>query len=136
MGNTKIHPSHKMNECGVCSLCNHTSLSDGIIRRCAERLRMDIRDSRRGGKDWKGEPVPDNEPDDAVISVWKISPSFQDAFDYTIIRGWQEMLTFVNSGIELVLDDKDEEALIEEGATVEIKLIKMKLGEYLDLPED
>lgn len=132
---TKIHNSHAMNEYGVCSLCGHTVMSEGAQRYCPERRLEQIRDARRGGNDWQGKDVDQNESDEDEILVWKITPSLQEAFDSTLIRGWQDMLQFVEHGIEMELDSRCESEC-RDGVDINIKLVPMRLGEYLDLPQD
>lgn len=83
-------------------------------------------------KDWEGKDVSQNEKSDAEILIWEISPHLQASGKYDVawIRGWQEMLKFLEGNLEFYLEKFTKEEMLEEGVTIKIKLIKMKKDHF------
>jgi hypothetical protein len=86
--------------------------------------------------DYKGSEVPKDEKEGTMIKVWEVSPhpGYIGDYDYYIERSWQNMLEYMKENFNFFLDQYDEEDL-KEGVNLNIKLVDMTLGEYLDILE-
>lgn len=83
--------------------------------------------------DWQGKEIPADEPDDAVIDVWEVSPHLtDDHFDCYVERSWQDMTDGVENGLAMFLEWFDEEQL-REGVTITFKLKAMSKQEYEEI---
>lgn len=76
--------------------------------------------------DHEGRPIDPDEPDDAVIKVWQVTPHPQTRdYDYMLCRSWQEMLDIVSNNLDTMLDG-------ELPVTVTFNLVEMRKSEYLE----
>lgn len=82
--------------------------------------------------DYKGNPIPQDETDDTIVSAYEINPCCSsNSYDLTIIRGWQDMLNHLETNIGLWLDEFQDDDF-EKGVKLTITLIKIRRG---DLPD-
>lgn len=79
--------------------------------------------------DWQGNVVSMPEADDVEILVWQITPDPRGEFDSVIIRGYQDMLTYVEENLQLLVDDLPEDKL-REGVSLNIKLVPIRVSDY------
>lgn len=76
--------------------------------------------------DWQGLPVEDK--DDEPVWAWEIEPSMQSGCDTTVIRGWQDMMNFVESKMDCWLEDYTEDELAD-GVSLTFRLVKYRPSE-------
>ena len=82
--------------------------------------------------DWKGNRIDDDEPDETQIGWWQVDPHPWRPGFVLVERSWQLMCERIGDGIEMLLDDAGEDALLE-GVAVTFKLVKGTLGQYRDI---
>lgn len=85
--------------------------------------------------DHTNRPVPDNESPETIIKVWKVSPNSGE-FDHYLIRGWQEMLTFVRDHVESMLENETEDGEERIETSISVKLIDISKAEYDEVQEN
>ena len=81
--------------------------------------------------DYENRPVTVEEGPDTIIKVWEVSPS-EAEYDYYWIRGWQDMLNFVRSEMERMLEGSEQDGL---SATIGVKLVEVTKMEYEEVQE-
>lgn len=89
--------------------------------------------------DHEGRPVPGNEPDDAWICVWEISPHPHAAaqeYDVMVERSWQKMLNYVTTHLDELLEkhfDQFTDCDPENKFTLMFRVLEMRKKDYLDI---
>lgn len=81
-------------------------------------------------KDWQGLPIKEEESDDKIISVWQITPHYDSDYDSLIARDYNDACKYAEGIVVALMDSATEEDLLEKGIKIEVKLVKMTLGEY------
>lgn len=84
--------------------------------------------------DWKGDPIPADEPPDAAIDVWEVSPHPDGEHQHAVVRSWQEVNAFLCRVPQMYLcPTQSYKAECEEGVEVTIRLKQMPLSVYRDI---
>jgi len=86
--------------------------------------------------DWRGEKLPNNESPESIINCWVIEPSRNKEFDEIWIRSYFDAMDYTSDLIQDLMDSTGEEDLLESGVTVNVKLKKVKLRDYLDVQDE
>jgi hypothetical protein len=85
--------------------------------------------------DHNGSKVSADESPESIIYVWEVSVS-EGEYDYYLVRGWGDMLEFVKSHMETMLEDMDQDELTKESRSVSVKLRQMPKHEYMEACEN
>lgn len=80
-------------------------------------------------KDWQGRDVPADEAPETEIKWWVLDSISGNEYDEIWIRGWQDMLAYVENNLDTHLERFDEEELAE-GIQVKFKLRTGTREEY------
>jgi hypothetical protein len=81
--------------------------------------------------DWQGKPITEPEEPTKLVKVWMIEPHPTDsAYDACLCRSYQHAVEAMKQAIENTVDAAEEETLTNEGVTVKVKVIEMRLCEY------
>lgn len=85
--------------------------------------------------DHEGLQVPPNEPDDATIMVWKITPHPGTGRDYMVCRSWHDMLDYFFNKLDVLLEreDVDEAVRSPEGFNINFRLVEMIKSDWRDI---
>lgn len=86
--------------------------------------------------DHEGRPVPADEPDDAEILVWVVSPHPGKPGYDLIERSWPKMLEYVRGELDCWLERSDLEDLEHEPVTLSFSVQRMRKDDYLSEIED
>lgn len=90
--------------------------------------------------DWKGKPIPENEPDDNIIRVWCVSPHKDSSYDYCVLRSWHDVCDYIRDMAESSLDGAGLEGEInptsDEPFTIKVWLQDMKKCDYDEIVEN
>jgi hypothetical protein len=79
--------------------------------------------------DWQGNPLPDNEDDNSVITIWVLS-GFSASLDEIWIRSYQAMTRYTTAALVESLDAAEEEDLKHQGKIFNVRLRNVKKFEY------
>lgn len=86
--------------------------------------------------DATGQPVPEGETPDTLIDVWEIDPHLQsDDYDVLWERSWQRMLELMRDNFDTFLERIEDDEL-RQGVTIKVRLVKMRLADYLESVEE
>ncbi len=86
---------------------------------------------------WQGLPISDDEEPTNKIYAWKITPHLSDSsYDSCVIRGWQDMLNYVGAYTANYLENVDRDVLLDKGANIQVKLIRLRVSDYQEIVED
>lgn len=81
--------------------------------------------------DWQGKPITEQEKPTKLVKVWMIEPHPDDsAYDACLCRSYQMAVEAMKRAIENTVDAAEEETLTNEGVTVKVKVIEMRLCDY------
>jgi len=75
--------------------------------------------------DHHGKLIPSDEPLDKRITVWTVEPSTDSSYDITIIRSYQQTISYAQSVVESLMDDPDQQYPV----TIKIGQMKMTVGD-------
>ena len=75
--------------------------------------------------DYHGRLIPSNEPLDKRIIVWTVEPSTDSSYDITIIRSYQQAISYAQSVVESLMDDPDQDFPV----VIKIGQMKMTVGD-------
>lgn len=79
--------------------------------------------------DWTNRTAPADETPETVIRVWEVTVT-EGEYDYYLIRGWQDMLDFVRSHMESMLENIDEDEKLHESASITVRLKELSKADY------
>ncbi len=83
--------------------------------------------------DFSGRPIQSDEPSDAIIDVWEVTPHPQSCrCDFLIERSWQKMLGLIGDNLDSFLERFDDDEL-REGVSIKIKLTEMAKCDYEEI---
>lgn len=80
--------------------------------------------------DWEGRPIPENETPDTDILVWEVSPHPDTKFDVLLERSWQQMLDYIKSELDGMIENQAEDELLEVPFIISFRLRKMSKSHY------
>lgn len=82
--------------------------------------------------DHEGRPIADDEPDDAQILVWCVSPHPGKPGYDLLERSWQRMLEYVRGELDCMLERCDIEDLEHDPFELKFSVQQMRKSDYLD----
>jgi hypothetical protein len=82
---------------------------------------------------WDNTPVPDDETDDTVITVWNIEPHIDSSYDYCCVRSFADAIKCATKVAEYLCEDSLPTK--DSPANIKIWTSKMTLGDYREIQE-
>lgn len=80
--------------------------------------------------DWEGKPLPESEPDDAIIRVWCVSRMRGEEADEIVIRDYIRFQEYITENLGVWLENYTEDDLMGSGAKLDVRLLEYKKCDY------